>query len=120
MHVMLRESEAYDATPDQAYFGTCRSPSRKGAAGVPSDGENPEIDLILRLVGARGLDCVALSAIARGHAMKLLRRQFLHLAAGAAAVPAVSRMAKAQAYPTKPVRMSSALPPAAEPTFSLA
>jgi tripartite-type tricarboxylate transporter receptor subunit TctC len=37
--------------------------------------------------------------------MKLLRRQFLHLAAGAAAVPAVSRMAKAQAYPTKPVRI---------------
>jgi tripartite-type tricarboxylate transporter receptor subunit TctC len=38
--------------------------------------------------------------------MKLLhRRQFLHLAAGAAAVPAASRMAAAQAYPTRPVRM---------------
>ena len=36
--------------------------------------------------------------------MKLLRRQFLHLAAGAAALPAVSRMAAAQAYPTQPVR----------------
>ena len=33
------------------------------------------------------------------------RRQFLHLAAGAAALPAVSRMARAQAYPTRPVRM---------------
>jgi hypothetical protein len=32
------------------------------------------------------------------------RRQFLHLAAGAAAVPAVSRFAFAQAYPTRPVR----------------
>src|SRR5262249_34555942 len=33
------------------------------------------------------------------------RRQFLHLAAGAAALPAVSRFAGAQAYPTKPVRI---------------
>ena len=32
------------------------------------------------------------------------RRQFLHLAAGAAALPAVSRIAKAQAYPSRPVR----------------
>ena len=32
------------------------------------------------------------------------RRQFLHLAAGAAALSAVSRMAWAQAYPTRPVR----------------
>src|SRR5215472_19002815 len=31
------------------------------------------------------------------------RRQFLHLAAGAAAMPAVSRIAQAQAYPTQPV-----------------
>jgi hypothetical protein len=35
----------------------------------------------------------------------LLRRQFLNLAAGAAALPAVSRIARAQAYPTKPVRL---------------
>jgi len=33
------------------------------------------------------------------------RRQFLHLAAGAAALPAVSRTARAQAYPTRPVRI---------------
>jgi hypothetical protein len=37
--------------------------------------------------------------------MKLPRRQFLNLAAGAAAVPAMSRIARAQAYPTRPVRM---------------
>src|SRR5262245_64012986 len=37
--------------------------------------------------------------------MKLPRRQFLHLAAGAAALPAVSRLAWAQAYPTQPVRI---------------
>ena len=37
--------------------------------------------------------------------MKLPRRQFLHLAAGAAALPAVSRIARAQTYPTRPVRL---------------
>jgi len=37
--------------------------------------------------------------------MKLLRRRFLHLAAGAVALPAISRIAKAQAYPSRPVRM---------------
>jgi tripartite-type tricarboxylate transporter receptor subunit TctC len=37
--------------------------------------------------------------------MKLARRKFLHLAAGAAALPAVSRVARAQTYPTKPVRL---------------
>src|SRR5215475_3893014 len=37
--------------------------------------------------------------------MKLPRRNFLHLAAGAAALPAVSRFAWAQAYPTRPVRL---------------
>jgi tripartite-type tricarboxylate transporter receptor subunit TctC len=38
-------------------------------------------------------------------AMKVPRRQFLQLAAGAAALPAVSRIARAQAYPTRPVRI---------------
>jgi tripartite-type tricarboxylate transporter receptor subunit TctC len=37
--------------------------------------------------------------------MKLRRRQFLHLASGAAALPAVSRMARAQAYPSRPITM---------------
>ena len=37
--------------------------------------------------------------------MKLPRRQFLHLAAGAAALSAVSRFAWAQSYPTRPVRL---------------
>jgi tripartite-type tricarboxylate transporter receptor subunit TctC len=37
--------------------------------------------------------------------MKLLRRQFLHLAAGAAALPALPRIAQAQTYPTRPVRI---------------
>jgi tripartite-type tricarboxylate transporter receptor subunit TctC len=37
--------------------------------------------------------------------MKHSRRRFLHLAAGAAALPAVARFACAQSYPTRPVRM---------------
>ncbi len=37
--------------------------------------------------------------------MKLPRRKFLHLAASAAALAAVSRVARAQAYPTRPVRI---------------
>ncbi len=37
--------------------------------------------------------------------MKLPRRKFLHLAAGAVALPTVSRLAWAQAYPTRPVTM---------------
>ena len=37
--------------------------------------------------------------------MKFRRRQFLHLAAGALALPAVSRIASAQAYPTRPITM---------------
>src|SRR5512132_1945106 len=37
--------------------------------------------------------------------MKLPRRTFLHLATGAAVLPALSRIARAQAYPTRPVRI---------------
>ena len=43
--------------------------------------------------------------------MKLPRRTFLHLAAGAAALPAVSRIARAQTYPTRPVRIVVGYPP---------
>jgi tripartite-type tricarboxylate transporter receptor subunit TctC len=42
--------------------------------------------------------------------MKLPRRQFLHLAAGAAALPAMSRIAGAQAYPSRPVRIVVGFP----------
>ena len=47
----------------------------------------------------------------RVNAADLPRRRFLHLAAGAAAVPATSRIAMAQAYPTRPVRFIVPFPP---------
>src|SRR5262249_27695798 len=43
--------------------------------------------------------------------MKLPRRQFLHLVAGAAALPPVSRIARAQTYPTRPIRLVVPFPP---------
>jgi tripartite-type tricarboxylate transporter receptor subunit TctC len=42
--------------------------------------------------------------------MKLSRRQSLHLAAGAAALPTISRVARAQTYPTRPVRLIVGFP----------
>ena len=42
--------------------------------------------------------------------MKLPRRRFLHLAAGALALPAVSRVAVAQAYPSRPARLVVSFP----------
>ena len=47
--------------------------------------------------------------------VKLPRRRFLHLAASVAALPAVSRIAKAQAYPTRPVRWIIGFPPGGAP-----
>jgi tripartite-type tricarboxylate transporter receptor subunit TctC len=43
--------------------------------------------------------------------MKFARRNFLHLAAGAAMAPAWPRLARAQAYPTKPIRLIVPVPP---------
>jgi tripartite-type tricarboxylate transporter receptor subunit TctC len=51
--------------------------------------------------------------------MKLPRRQFLHLATGAAALPAVSHIASAQAYPSRPVRIIVPFP-AGQATDSIA
>jgi tripartite-type tricarboxylate transporter receptor subunit TctC len=45
--------------------------------------------------------------------MNLPRRRFLHLAAAAAGLPAVSRIARAQAYPTRPVRIIMGFAPGA-------
>jgi len=46
-----------------------------------------------------------------GAVMKLPRRRFLHLAAGAATLPALPRVAWAQVYPSRPVRIVVGFPP---------
>ena len=51
--------------------------------------------------------------------MKLPRRNFLHLAAGAAALPAVSHIACAQSYPSRPITIVVPVP-AGGPTDALA
>jgi tripartite-type tricarboxylate transporter receptor subunit TctC len=50
--------------------------------------------------------------------MILQRRQFLHLAAGAAALPAVSRVARAQTYPSRPVTIIVAATPGGGTDFA--
>src|SRR5262245_55586393 len=47
--------------------------------------------------------------------MKLSRRNFLHLAAGAAALPALSRIAWTESYPSRPVRILVGFPPGSAP-----
>jgi tripartite-type tricarboxylate transporter receptor subunit TctC len=47
--------------------------------------------------------------------MNLPRRKFLRLAAGAAALPPLSRFASAQAYPTRPVHIVAGVPPGLAP-----
>jgi tripartite-type tricarboxylate transporter receptor subunit TctC len=50
--------------------------------------------------------------------MTLKRRQFLHLAAGAAVLPALSRTGWAQAYPTRPIHIMLGFPPGTTPDIA--
>src|SRR5712691_10958482 len=81
------------------------------AALVPSAGKyfehhSPSVCECRRHHGARVRAVVArVGRTSRRHAMKFPRRQFLHLATGAAALPAVSRSVWAQTYPARPVRV---------------
>src|SRR5262252_2249506 len=58
--------------------------------------------------------CAALGCLAASweECMKFSRRKFLHLAAGAAALPLAPRIARAQAYPSRPVRIIVGFAPA--------
>src|SRR5712691_11566846 len=65
----------------------------------------PSISQSIRIARSRSIARARHNEDQRTDAMKLPRRQFLHLAAGVAVLPAVSRVARAQIYPTRPVRM---------------
>jgi tripartite-type tricarboxylate transporter receptor subunit TctC len=80
-----------------------------------SEGRKSRVE-ILPMVSKRTQRRPVGAAVLHGHpfrvkATALPRRRFLHLAAGAAAVPATSRIAMAQAYPTRPVRFIVPFPP---------
>jgi hypothetical protein len=76
------------------------SESRKSQAGTPP---------IVSKIGRTQRRPVK-AAMLHGHSLRVTatefaRRRFLHLAASAAGLPAVSRIARAQTYPTQPVRL---------------
>jgi len=52
--------------------------------------------------------------------MKLARRQFLHLAAGAVGLPAIPHVARAQDYPNRPVRLMTDSAPGSAIVFRCA
>src|SRR6266852_6582504 len=66
--------------------------------------------LSLRFLLGRRKSVAHTARILESTAMKPSRRTFLHLAAGAAALPAVSRIARAQAFPSRPVRIVVGFP----------
>src|SRR5205085_653814 len=74
-----------------------------------------KVPLFTGSAGLAWIDDISVRAIdvhLREGPMKLPRRRFLQLAAGAVTLPAVSRMARAQAYPSRPVRIIVGFPPA--------
>ena len=74
---------------------------------MPTAGDFPEIISHLVVRGHQGglISKLHHQISLRETIMKLPRRRFLYLAAGAAALPAASRIASAQTYPTRPVRI---------------
>src|SRR5262249_31284928 len=89
-----------------------KSPLFSRQADVPSAGIPLRPSCAVYPRSRRAPAPICARASGRGTPMKLPRRQFLHLAAGAAALPAVSRFAWAQAYPTRPVRLIVPIAPA--------
>src|SRR5262249_5588800 len=89
--------------PNPADFSGRRSCHRP--ASIPS------VELSVVAMGVSLSRVSSSHGIARGNAMKLPRRKFLHLAAGVAGLPAVSRVAWAQAYPSRPITVVVPYPP---------
>src|SRR6266516_357935 len=74
------------------------------ATAPPQDRQGAQYQCPASTVGSRRRGD-RISGSEREVQMKLSRRRFLHLAAGAAALPAASQFAMAQAYPSRPVRL---------------
>src|SRR5215471_3039921 len=66
---------------------------------------------------ASSAQMVRLHSNSGGDGMKLPRRNFLSLTASVAALPALSRFALAQAYPSRPVRIVAGYPPGGSVDF---
>jgi hypothetical protein len=64
-----------------------------------------EIEMWAKVIRGANIKAEWPETLAEPSAMKLPRRKFLHPAAGAASLPAASRVAWAQAYPTRPVKI---------------
>jgi Tripartite tricarboxylate transporter family receptor len=102
----------------QGACGTClradidrfgfRSQSRYDAREIPASPRSRHCFLDAGGRGVRSEDRLTKahrSCVFQGNLMKLPRRTLLHLAAGAAALVVVSRVARAQTYPSRPVRV---------------
>ena len=102
---------------EQDLGGAARQCRSKFGRGVPSAvGGHPTQTIICAVYprSRRALAPIyarAITTIREGDANETSPRQLLHLAAGAAALPVVSRVARAQAYPTRPVRLIIGYPP---------
>jgi tripartite-type tricarboxylate transporter receptor subunit TctC len=83
------------------------------AVTVPSAGASFQIaiDILLSGTSAPTHTRPGVTGLSEGYAMKFPRRKFLHLAATAAALQAVSHIARAQTYPTRPMRWIVGFPP---------
>jgi hypothetical protein len=87
-----------------------------GMSALPSKADIACRQLDVRFVPEADVDSVG-KVLKLVITMKFPRRQFLHLAAGAAALPAPLRFASAQTYPSRPVRWIVAYPAGGAPTF---
>src|SRR5262249_3528188 len=78
---------------------------------IPEDrGRYRQMDGFVQVGRRQGGMKRRIAGISERQAMKLPRRNFLHLAACAAALPAASRIAWGQAYPSRPVRLIVGFP----------
>jgi hypothetical protein len=111
------ESRRLVVRPQRVPDGSCSDDERHGTESSATALRNsfPHRVRDHGISGAKGRDKPAFYALCRDASrhqfdvvkMKLPRRRFLHLAAGAAPLPGVAGSAFAQAYPTRPVRTTA-------------